>query len=336
MSKKFYQLLSKMKPILILLLLLLSLSCFAQENDRATIVKNKVRLIVFSGISGHAQTDTTYTYYNDQGFIDYSYINHYSNPEIKSETKYYYKDTQLIRTVKSVTTKELGLLTDTTLYLYDKIDRLVKLINPFRNKRDNSGLNHEGVIIEYYYKDSISKEIEKEEIFNSNLNKEKCSCKFRLWNGVLYYLSEYKIYEYKSNNLIPTKYCFLPELDLKGNATCIFTNTYIEGLQLTLSDSIYQILDANTCSSLSINKGKFPCDLNNVKSIANDIDIVELNTFLNSKLIYQVNNKDNKSKRTIFYKDNGLIDYVNKVTYYDGEFGTKSRFSINVLYEYYQ
>lgn len=353
-----------MKIILMLLILLLSLSCFSQENDRAMILKNKVKSerIVGKGRLTHKGTfncdlpdtgkgyilqiyDTTFIEYNKNGQITKSISSSLLYSGYKEKNIYFYRDTLLVMKIKSFENKSSDKYIDTCFYEYDNKGRVLSEYKPEVKESNKSTISSDGSLFLYDYSDSVTNRIGKVKIYTSNNLFCKNSCSLKYKDGHIYYLLEYDLYNYVPTQIEPIIYIFREKITDKGLHSGQFINTEVDGVKSRIWDTLYKYENRYSKSDTSILSKRYYCDENIEVGKAFGVLKSELKVIKNDKLFKVVaeTKEYNPSVEWLWFKyyDNGLIKSkernfsVGVSSQYDKPY-LKTLENYEYLYEYYK
>ena len=301
-----------MKPLLFLLLLSVFLSCFAQENERNVIVKNKVKSVTIK--ANKSDSVGYYTEYNSKGLIikTIERRTHYA-PLIK-KTSYNFDYTLLKTKIVTVNKEDTLVFTDTTYYEYDNKGRLINEFDP--EIKENSGcyMYHSGRVILYSYLDSFTKKVYKKKYFDSDEEWYKNNCRLIYKDNKNYYLNYYEIIKYIPTQTEPIIYRFDEFRTHDNKKTGMFYNTTIENEKGRIWDTLFRYESHYTKFDSGFLQKGLLCDENEVTGIGKFFEKSELKTYRNSKIVKNVTEdagiEKHVSIESFIYYDNGLINKV--------------------------
>lgn len=325
-----------MKAIIILILIGLSFFCFAQENDRAVIVKNKVKS-VRKFIDG---TNIEFiTEYKSKGLITKVIENgNIGLNNAVNVTYYKYKDTLLVLEVQNIIKGDSLIHTDSIFYKYDKLGRLENVYHPSNPDQAVS-------LERYIYINSFSAKIKKILFYlkPSQLNCKDCIYKYK--NREIFYLSYYKLYKYENtSNPNPVIYDFNHYFPDHNSTNCKYLNSEIEFKEI-INDTLIKYIKKVTIDSLNNRKNIPLCDSNEITEYrGNDVSVV-IEKIKDSKVSERIIKDDGSMPRNgtefYYYNQNGLINnFISKITFYQScrrdIIVGKSDETWNYTYEYYK
>ncbi len=309
-----------MKLILMLLLLSFSLSCFSQENDRATILKNKVKSVkTYCKERNHS----TYIEYNKDGWVSIKIDDPYrSLVNTKELLKYEYKDSVLIMKIEKIIKEDAIVSTDTTFYEYDNLGRLLNVYSPIKYHNINGRKWEVGSLEKYFYIDSFSNNISRINTYSSDTIFTSSQCNFIINDKSIFYLSGYKLYKYlDSSNNLPTVYTF----STFSNDNYILKSKYLNleiDKKYLFSDTLIKKIKQGQPDEMNKNKIHSFCENNEILGTGFIDEVVILERLKSSKLIERtikdISTVPNDRIELFYYTENGLINiYKNKYTFYN-------------------
>ncbi len=308
-----------MKLILMLLLFSLSLSCFSQENDRATILKNKVRYVRIK--ANQSDSISSYIEYNKYGLIVKSIEPSTIFINLNKVSIYNYIDTLLKSKIETIHDRDSLYYTDTTYYEYDNKGRLLIEFEPEINENSRCYVKHSGRLNIYSYLDSISKNIYKIKYYDSNEEYYKNNCSITYKDHYKYYLKEYEILKYIPTQSEPVIYRFNEYEKFENIKRGMYRNSSIENEIVRIWDTLYRFESRYTVFDSSFIKNGLLCDMNEFTGTGKSLFKTELKTYRNSKVVKNVTENSGGFKYVSFqlyyYNDYGLISNI-VCTYRDG------------------
>ena len=294
-----------MKPLLILLILSITLSCFAQENDRAMILKNKVKSVI-------KMYNNKYFYFNyDEYNKDGLSIMENSFSSVDScqyrLCKSFYKGTSLVLFYNLRIDTSAFADTTTIKYEYDNKGRMVSYLC----------LGHMflyGYCSKFNYIDSFSRNLKSVYYYNIHQNRFQKYCDIISNNGINFYLESFVKYDYtNSDKGIINQYIYHP---VGANEELKNTKYLLSGIytKQTLGDSMicFTKQDCNV-DSITYFYSKYCCETEQSgPPMFGEYYII--NRYKNNKL-YEIINNGERGKGMIqstrvFYNVNGLISKV--------------------------
>ena len=326
-----------MKTILFLLLLSVSFSCFAQENDRAVIVKNKVKL-VRKYISG---TDKVWLCqeYNKKGYKTKEVYNENFGFNNDRTIKYNYSDTILKAKIFIRKQEDSTEISDTTFYNYDNLGRLISIYEPKTDKHKYQIFNRPGDLILYSYVDNKSFIIHKVLHYCTSSFASNNICKFVYKDNLEYYLLGYKVYKYIDTQNEPLKYNFTEEVLKSGIGTGRFFNNDIEGEIIKFSDTEYRNVTRWLDFDSSYLNNELQCDRNEKLGSSKTYKESIAKYVKNSKIIKLVTSEGSTAKNVKIekynYFENELISDI-FITYGTGLISQylENLYELNQYYKY--
>ena len=299
-----------MKPLLFLLLLSVSFSCLAQENDRAVIVKNKVKVVTIK--ANESDSIGYFIEYNSKGLIIKKIGMHPFLAPLNLVTKYNYNDTLLINKIETVNHGNKLVLNDTTFYEYDQIGRLITEYEPQDKKSYGCIGGRLGKVIQFIYEDTFSLKLYKKIVYCNKADYYKNSCQLKYKDGKYYYLDYYEIYKYIQNQSEPLIYRFDEYWTKNNKKTNMFYNTIIEGKKVKVNDTTLRYESYSTLFNKKFLKYGLICDENETLYVTDKHIKTQLLTINNSRIVKEETNEKglfpSSGIITFYYNEKGLIN----------------------------
>ena len=301
-----------MKTILLLLLISISFSCFAQENDRAVIVKNKVKSVTIKNNENGEVID--YQEFNIKGFKTKE--KYFQRMEFNNDRTviYNYDDTVLKTKIVFRIQSDSSEISDTTFYDYDKLGRLVSIYEPKSDKHKYQVFNRPGSLILFFYDNKKSFKIHKVVSYCTSGFTSNNECMLVYKDNLNYYLLGYKVYKYIDTQVEPLKYTFTEEVLKEGIGTGRFFNNDIDGEMIKISDTEYRYVARWLDFDSSYLSYESKCDQNEKLGSSNSYKESIAKYIKNSKVIKLVTTEGGTAKHVKIekynYFENELISDV--------------------------